>query len=198
MFERAKRDTTRRGYENMEYCRFADDTVILVNGHEAVGWLVSRAYKRLREELAKLKINLNVEKTRIVDMCQGGIFGFLGFDFRLVRNKGKKMVLLKPKKKKVQELRDKVRAHLKGCKDKTVTDMIKGLNPILNGWVNYYRMGHCSRLLTHIKIWVERKVRRFARKAQKKFGFGWKEWSSEIIYGKWGLFSDYQVRYYME
>ncbi|WP_411681298.1 group II intron maturase-specific domain-containing protein, partial [Clostridium thailandense] len=47
-------------------------------------------------------------------------------------------------------------------------------NPIVQGWVNYYRIGHCSRVLTHIKIWVEEKVRRFARKAQKKFGFGWK------------------------
>ena len=42
--------------------------------------------------------------------------------------------------------------------------MIKGLNPILQGWVNYYRIGHCSRTLTYVKIWVERKVRRFARK----------------------------------
>lgn len=196
MFERAKRETARRGYENIEYCRFADDTVILLNGHEAVDWLVSKAYKRLREELAKLKISLNVEKTKIVDMNQRETFGFLGFDFRLVKNKGKKMVLLKPKKKKVTELISKVKVHLAQNKDKAVTEMIKELNPIVRGWVNYYRIGHCSRTLTFIKIWVERKVRRFAREAQKKFGFGWKEWSSEIIYDKWGLYNDYQVRYY--
>lgn len=196
MFERAKRETARRGYENMEYCRFADDTVILVNGHEAVDWLVSKSYKRLREELAKLKINLNVEKTKVVDMNQRETFGFLGFDFRLVKNKQKKMVLLKPKKKKVAELISKVKVHLAQNRDKTVTEMIRNLNPILRGWVNYYRIGHCSRTLTYVKIWVERKVRRFARKAQKKFGFGWKEWSSEIIYDKWGLYDDYQVRYY--
>ncbi|EQB89249.1 group II intron reverse transcriptase/maturase [Clostridium punense] len=196
MFEKAKQGTSRKGYENMEYCRFADDTVILVNGHEAVDWLVSKSYRRLREELAKLKINLNVEKTKIVDMSQGETFGFLGFDFRLVKSKGKKMVLLKPKKKKVTELISKVKTHLVQSRNKTVTEMIEELNPILRGWVNYYRIGHCSRTLTYIKIWVERKVRRFARKAQKKFGFGWKEWSSEIIYGKWGLFSDYQVRYF--
>jgi len=93
-------------------------------------------------------------------------------------------------------LRDKVREHPRKSRCKTITDMIKELNPILRGWVNYYRIGHCSRVLTHIKIWVERKVRRFARKAQKKFGFGWKEWSSELIYEKWGLYDDYQVRYY--
>lgn len=196
MFQRAKRETARRGHENIEYCRFADDTVILVNGHEAVDWLVSKAYRRLREELTKLKINLNIEKTKIVDMNQGETFGFLGFDFRLVKNKGKKMVLLKPKKKKVAELIAKVKTHLARNRDKIVTEMIKELNLILRGWTNYYRIGHCSRTLTFIKIWVERKVRRFARKAQRKFGFGWKEWSSEVIYDKWGLYNDYQVRYY--
>jgi retron-type reverse transcriptase len=88
MFERAKRETSRRCYENLEYCRFADDTVILVNGHKAVDWLVSKAYKRLKEELTKLKISLNVEKTKIVDMAKEETFGFLGFDFRLVKNNG--------------------------------------------------------------------------------------------------------------
>lgn len=196
MFDSAKRDTMRKGYENMEYCRFADDIVILVNGHEVLDWLVSKAFRRLREELARLKVNLNKEKTKVVDMTQGEVFGFLGFDYRMVRNKGKRMVLIKPKKKKVAELMNSVKEFLTNNRDKCVTDVIKELNPILRGWVNYYRIGHCSRTLTYIKIWVERKIRRFARKAKKKFGFGWKEWSSEIIYGKWGLYNDYQVRYY--
>ncbi|MEQ8156791.1 MAG: group II intron reverse transcriptase/maturase [Clostridiaceae bacterium] len=196
MFERAKRETARNGYENMEYCRFADDIVILINGHEVIKWLVDKAYRRLKEELAKLKVKLNPEKTKIVDMNKGETFGFLGFDYRLVKNKNRKMVLLKPKKKKVSELIVKVKTLLEKSRDKKVTDVIKELNPILQGWVNYYRIGHCSRKLTYIKNWVESKVRRFARKAQKKFGFGWKEWSSDIIYGKWGLYNDYQVRYY--
>lgn len=112
MFEKAKQGTARKGYENMEYCRFADDTVILVNGNESMNWLVSKSYRRLNEELSNLKINLNVEKTKVVDMSQGETFGFLGFDFRLVKNKEKKMVLLKPKKKKITELITKVKTHL--------------------------------------------------------------------------------------
>jgi len=26
-------------------------------------------------------------------------------------------------------------------------------------------------------------------------GFGWKRWSREEIYGKWGLYQDYRIRY---
>ena len=40
---------------------------------------------------------------------------------------------------------------------------------------------------------VERKVRRLAAKKCKRKGFGWKRWSSAVVYGTWGLFRDYRV-----
>ena len=42
--------------------------------------------KRLREELAELQVEINEEKSRIVDLRRGESFGFLGFDFRRVRS----------------------------------------------------------------------------------------------------------------
>ena len=44
-----------------------------------------------------------------------------------------------------------------------------------------------------VKYYVERKVRRFAAKKSNRRGFGWKRWSSEIVYGSWGLFRDYRL-----
>ena len=38
-------------------------------------------------------------------------------------------------------------------------------------------------------------MRRFAARKGKRGGFGWKRWSSEVVYGAWGLYDDYQVRY---
>jgi hypothetical protein len=32
-------------------------------------------------------------------------------------------------------------------------------------------------------------------KKLKRKGFGWTRWSSETVYGTWGLFDDYRVRY---
>lgn len=197
MFETAVRETEHNGYQQIEYCRFADDMVILVNGHKALKWLVSKAWRRLREELSRLKVKINETKSCTVDLQEGETFNFLGFTFRLTDNKnGRNMVLIRPRKKKVKEIMDKVRNCLKRSGDKPKEMVIWDLNEIIRGWVDYYRIGHCGRLFSFLKDWIEKKVRRFVRRRQGRKGFGWKEWSKEVIYDKWGLYSDYQVRYY--
>lgn len=197
MFEKAIRETEYKGYQQIDYCRFADDMVILVNGHPSLQWLVKKAMKRLTEALAILKVKLNTEKTKVINMDKDETFDFLGFTYRKVSiNTPKEMITIIPKKKKVQNLRDNVRLYIQNHSSAKVKDMIKGLNEILRGWVNYYRIGHSSRIFYKIRKWVERKVRRYVRKSQGRFGFGWKEWSKEVIYKDWGLYDDYQIRYY--
>lgn len=196
MFVKAITETKNKGYQQIEYCRFADDMVILINGHPALSWLVEKAKRRLVTELGRLQVRLNTEKTKIVDLEQGETFDFLGFEYRLIKMEKRKMILIKPKKKKVQALRDKVREHIKSHNNQNVYQMVKGLNPILRGWVNYYRIGHSSKEFSQIRQWVEQKVRRFVRKSQGRKGYGWKEWSSKVVYEQWGLYNDYQIRYH--
>lgn len=47
MFVKAITETKNKGYQQIEYCRFADDMVILINGHPALSWLVEKAKRRL-------------------------------------------------------------------------------------------------------------------------------------------------------
>ena len=77
MLEKAKEITKRGKYINIEYARFADDLVICVNDYYR--WLTKAAYRRLVAELAKLKVKLNRDKTKIVDLTYGDTFSFLGF-----------------------------------------------------------------------------------------------------------------------
>src|ERR1700682_4883238 len=87
MLERAK-ETTRFGkYTYIEYARFADDLVILIDAHPRHDWLMGAVEKRIREVLAELQVEINEEKSRIVDLGRGESFGFLGFDFRRVRSR---------------------------------------------------------------------------------------------------------------
>src|SRR5476651_2265158 len=77
--------TTRRGkYTHVQYARFADDLVILMDSHPRHGWLVKAVEKRLREELAKLNVTINEEKSRTVNLSEGESFCFLGFEYRLI------------------------------------------------------------------------------------------------------------------
>ena len=71
----------------IEYARFADDLAVLVNSDSRHDWLRKAVEKRLREEFAKLDVEVNEEKSRKVDLTQGESFGFLGFEFRRIRSR---------------------------------------------------------------------------------------------------------------
>src|SRR5437870_1358232 len=86
MLERAKAVTRNGAHTYVEYVRYADDLVILVNNDRRQDWLVEAAGRRLRAELAKLDVRVNEEKSRTVDLSRGESFGFLGFDFRRLRS----------------------------------------------------------------------------------------------------------------
>ena len=79
MLERAKRVTPHKQWTVVDYARFADDLVVLVSAHPVQRWLHGAVEKRLREEFAKLGVEVNEDKSRRVDLARGRelrIFGF--------------------------------------------------------------------------------------------------------------------------
>jgi RNA-directed DNA polymerase len=83
--------TTRDGkYTYIQYARFADDLVILIDSWPRHDWLVKAVEKRIREEMAKLRVEINEEKSRIADLAKGGSFSFLGFEYRRILGRNKK------------------------------------------------------------------------------------------------------------
>jgi RNA-directed DNA polymerase len=98
MLERAKEVTRHERWTAVEYACFADDLVILVDSQPRQQWLRQAVEKRLREELAKLQVQVNEEKSRKVELKRGESFGFLGFELHRVRSpRGRWMPLLVPK-----------------------------------------------------------------------------------------------------
>jgi RNA-directed DNA polymerase len=194
MLERAIA-TTRRGQDTqIEYARFADDLVVLIHSRPQQDWLMKAVEKRLREELAKLKVEINEEKTRMVNLAKGESFGFLGFEFRLVRSRrGKWRTQFMPKMKKRTALLRKLKAVFRRSVSQPVRQVIEEINPILRGWVNYFAVGHSSRCFSFIKRWVEKKIRRHLMRARGRQGFGWKRWSTKWLYDKLGIFNGYRV-----
>jgi RNA-directed DNA polymerase len=111
MMEKAQEVTQRKGYDNLDFIRSADDMVILVHGHPNENWLIEKVQKRLKEELDKLQVQMNEEKTKVVDLKEGEYFSFLGFDFRLNNNReGRSYVSKTPRTKKRIEIGKRVKA----------------------------------------------------------------------------------------
>jgi RNA-directed DNA polymerase len=195
MLERAK-ETTRNGrYTYIEYVRYADDLVILVDAYPRHDWLLRAADKRLREELAKLHVEINEEKSRVVDLGKGESFGFLGFEFRRARSlRGVWRPEYVPKLKKRTALLQKLRDIFRRFQSQPVGRVVDLINPILRGWVNYFAVGNASRCFGFVRDWVEKKVRRHLMRARGRQGFGWDRWSRRWLYDRLGLYNDYRVR----
>jgi RNA-directed DNA polymerase len=184
-------------WERVIYTRYADDMIILVDGYpqwQPHGAVIKR---RLEEELKKVDVEVNDEKTRVVDYASGGSFGFLGFDLREGRNRfGKRFVLRTPMRKKQSDLVRRVGRILKFSRHRKLKEVLEQIRPVIVGWVNYFRVGNARRAFGWIRFEMMRKIRRFAMKQKGRRGCGWKRWSNETIYKEWGLVNNYTVQYF--
>lgn len=197
-FDAIRRKTAEGAYEAVNYHRFADDIVITVSGHHTKRGWAERALQRVREQFALIGVELNQEKTKVVDTLKGEVFGFLGFDLRRVRKRNGEgyFLLMTPKKKARKAVKAKVRDIIRRGGATPMPDLVKRINATLAGWVNYFRVGNSSRAFSEIRDYVEMKVRTLLtrRKRRRKSSVGWRRWSNEYLYEVLGLYWDWKVR----
>jgi len=196
-FDGIRRKTAEGEFEAVNYHRFADDIVITVSGHHTKRGWAERALQRLCEQIEPLGVKLNMEKTKVVNMLDGGTFGFLGFDFRRIlnREKTRHYILLTPKKKARKAIKAKIREIIQFGGATPAKDLIKRINASLAGWVEYFRVGNSSRAFSEVRDYLEMKVRTLLtrRKRRRKRSVGWRRWSNEYLYGVLGLFWDWKI-----
>jgi RNA-directed DNA polymerase len=134
-YEKTKR--RKQGMGNVVYVRYADDFVVLTNGHKAQAEEIKEElYQFLKEEL---RLNLSKEKTKVTHLNDG--FRFLGFELRrCLGGKGKMTTkILIPRQAK-----DRFRATIAAAtaretfKD-SLNAKILALNQVIGGWCRYYQ-----------------------------------------------------------
>jgi RNA-directed DNA polymerase len=197
-FDAIRRQTAEGNYEAVNYHRFADDIVITVSGHYTKRGWAERARQRLQEQFALIGVELNQEKTKVVNLLKGEAFGFLGFELRRVRKRrgNGQFILMTPKKKARQAVKAKVRDSIARSGATPMPAVGKRINATLAGWVNYFRVGNASRAFSEVRDYVEMKIRTLLtrRKRRRKSSVGWRRWSNEYLYDVLGLYWDWKLQ----
>jgi len=110
--------------------RYADDFVVTGISKEC---LEDKVLPAVQQFMAVRGLELSEEKTKITHIAKG--FDFLGQNVRKYAEK----LLIKPARRSVKALMDKVREIVKTNKGATQADLIRQLNPVIRGWAMYHR-----------------------------------------------------------
>lgn len=139
------RELERRGHR---FCRYADDCNIYV-GSQRSGQRVMAEITAFLEH--KLKLKVNAHKSAVARPWQRK---FLGYSVTWHR---KPKLKIAPTSR--QRLGEKIRQTLRGAQGQSVKQVIAELNPILRGWVAYFRLTEEKGVLEELDGWIRRKVR---------------------------------------
>lgn len=142
--------------------RYADDFVVTGDSAETL----ERVKAVVVEFLAERGLVLSPEKTRIVHLSEG--FNFLGQNVRLYGDK----VLIKPSKEALQRIYDKVRDIVQRNKAVEQCDLIRMLNPVIQGWMNYHRHAVSSVAFSKLDFLLWKLLWQWAKRRHR--GKGWK------------------------
>ena len=156
---------------NVRLVRYADDMVLLARTEQQA----RVAWDQLQAQFTALQLVVNREKSRLTTLAEG--FAFLGFEFRKAPGR---MLLMWPREKACRNIRQRVREVARSFPSNgQVGVVIQKLNPILNGWCTYFRVGNSNRTFhkvdwavrSELQLWLRRKHQCPWRTAKKRWGY---------------------------
>ena len=140
------KELERRGHS---FCRYADDCNIYVSSQRS-GERVLASVSRYVEE--KLKLKVNVQKSAVDRPWKRS---FLGYSVTHHRNP-KIRVPVKSVKRFRQKLKELFRMGRGRNLRRFITEI---LNPLLRGWINYFRLSETKGFAEELDGWVRRRLR---------------------------------------
>lgn len=130
------------------FCRYADDCNIYVKSKVAGERVMAGITRFLADTL---KLTVNAAKSAVARPWERK---FLGYS--LTWHKAPK---LKIASTSLKRLDDKIREVLQGAQGRSLKKVIDELNPILRGWMAYFKLTETKRALEEIDGWIRRKLR---------------------------------------
>lgn len=172
--------------------RYADD-FILMSKHIEQEVIVA-----IHHYLDRMGLTINQQKSKLIKAKEES-FDFLGFTFRFDRSimfKGTRFWNIRPKDKSQQKIRQKINSKLKFIGHYSAEGVVRELNPIIRGWMNYYRIDKVSftqvpfrKLEDYLRI---RLTRYYNRKSQRKSNLH-KSQAFDLLVKEYGLIKPYKT-----
>ena len=172
--------------------RYADDFILMAReiSHEVID--------KVHGLLGRMELTINTEKSKLVKAGETS-FEFLGFTFRYDRSvlyKGTKFWNVRPKAKAEKAIRQKINDRLHEIGHYNAWGVVGELNPIIRGWLNYYKIEGVSytqvsfrKLESYLR---SRLTRYYNRKSQRKSSLYGRQ-AYEILVKEYGLIQPYKT-----
>lgn len=146
MLNELDKELRKRG---LSFVRYADDFSIYVKSKKAA----NRVYKGVREYLRnRLKLQINEEKSSCVVSTK---FELLGFGFY----KNKKGYQIRVSKGSIERLKTRLRYLTKRRYTVSTSTRLKRMNPLLKGWLHYFKIASCKGQLRILDQWLRSRLR---------------------------------------
>jgi RNA-directed DNA polymerase len=132
----------------LAFCRYADDCNIYVSSQAAAERIMSSIRTFLE---GALKLRVNTEKSAV---ARPWARKFLGYSVTIHRQ-----TRLRIAPDNVQRLRQKVRDLMRIGRGRSLAHTIEDLNPLLRGWITYFRLAESKTVVEELDRWVRRRLR---------------------------------------
>jgi hypothetical protein len=159
--------------------RYADDVVVCCGNKKDAERIKSALVKRL----AKFKLKMNEEKTKLVKFSRSGhsrgeaqeAFDFLGFTFYLGKSlRGKTLTKVKTKGKSLRSKLKKANEWARTIRNKcTLNDIMKTAAAKLRGHVQYYGVSHNIKAVGKFVEAVKRILFKWLNRRSQRKSFTW-------------------------
>ena len=172
--------------------RYADDFILMAR------YINQETINKIHKLLNRMELIVNQDKSKLVHATETP-FDFLGFTFRYDRSifyKDKKFWNIVPKKKSQKKIRQKINNKLKQIGHYSASAVVAELNPIIRGWMNYYKIEKVSatqvpfrKLDDYLRV---RLTRFYNRKSQRRSNL-YGQQAYDLLTKDFGLIKPYKT-----
>lgn len=151
-------EMARRG---VKLVRYADDIVVLAKSKRAAERLLESSRRYLEE---KLKLKMNMDKSKVTSIFATKKFKFLGFCL----GKNGVGIYIRAHKSSLQKAKAKLKLLTRRNRGRNVRAVMQEVKVFIRGWLGYYYVADMKRTLQSWNEWLRRRFRMYIWKQWKK------------------------------